>query len=64
MNTAAKKKPLDINDAIRLLDLLADPANWTENYKAGKYQWSPVLIAADNDPSEIAKQILEIVRNI
>ena len=61
MSTAAKRKPLDRDDAIRLTKMLADPANWTQNVRNDKYTWSPLLLTAENDPTDIAKQILKVL---
>lgn len=61
MSTATQRKPLDRDDAIRLLKMLAERENWTENYRTGKYEWSPLLLTADNDPTEIVKQILQVL---
>lgn len=64
MNTATKKKPIDREGVIRLAEMMADPANWTQNVRSDKYTWSPLLIAAENDPVDIAKQILKVLKEI
>lgn len=60
MSTATKRKPLDRDDAIRLLKMLAERANWTENGRTGRYEWTPILISAETDPTDIANQILDV----